>query len=198
MTWIIFAGIILYYLYSAYKNEQKKNEPQNRSLNKPVNKTDNQYDKPKTFQEILQEIEASMQGKPVQKPVEINKPYKNEIKKKPVIYKPKLDEDSIENQEILLDSVEDGDYRPQKTGYIDNYIDNYKDDYVDNYVNLQDKMDMAKNLEGDEGGKRIAHVNVEDYNPLKVDTKPKFIILNGKKLSPRDLFLANMILEKRF
>lgn len=197
MQWIIFGGIILYYLYSAFQTEQKKNATQNKNLNNFPKDTDSQMDKPKTFQDILKEIEDAMEGKTLQKPIEVNKPYKNLEKKKTVIYTPKLDEDSIENQELLLDSVEDGDYKPQKTGYVNNYQDNYKYDYVDNYVSLQDKIDSIKNLEGDEGGKRIAHVNVEDYNPLKKDKKPKFINLNGKQLSPRDLFLAHMILEKK-
>ena len=169
MQWIIFGGIILYYLYSAFQTEQKKNATQNKNLNNFPKDTDSQMDKPKTFQDILKEIEDAMEGKTLQKPIEVNKPYKNLEKKKTVIYEPKLDD----------------------------YQDNYKYDYVDNYVSLQDKIDSIKNLEGDEGGKRIAHVNVEDYNPLKKDKKPKFINLNGKQLSPRDLFLAHMILEKK-
>lgn len=197
MQWIIFAGIILYYLYNAFQTEQKKNATQNKNLNNPTKGFDNQSNNQKSFQDILREIEDAMQGKTLQTPTEINKTYQKQVAAKRVIYEPKLDEDSIENDEVLLESVESNDYKPQKAGYIDNYVDNYKDDYVDNYVNLQDKMDLAKNLEGDEGGKRIAHVSVDDYNPLKKDAKPKFVILNGKKLSPRDLFIATMILEKR-
>lgn len=197
MQWIIFGGIILYYLYSAYQNEQKKNATQNKNLKIPAKSTESQLNKEKTFQDILKEIEDAMQGKTMQQPIEINKPYRKDTQKKQVIYQPKLDEDSIENQQVVVESVESVDYKPQTTGYVDNYVNNYKDDYVDNYVNLQDKVDMAKNKDAEGGNIRIAQVNVEDYNPLKKDKKPKFINLNGKKLSPRDLFLANMILEKK-
>ena len=69
MQWIIFGGIILYYLYSAFQTEQKKNATQNKNLNNFPKDTDSQMDKPKTFQDILKEIEDAMEGKTLQKPI---------------------------------------------------------------------------------------------------------------------------------
>jgi hypothetical protein len=188
-----------FYLYNAYQKEQEnnKNKPTNakKPYPNPSKLPEIQVNKEKTFQDILAELEAGLYGKSE----ELELP-KAEISDNSLNYKSTRDEINIKNKNTDLESIEDANYEEKRVGYvnqyIDNYKDNYKDNYEDNYINLQDKIDSieAKDVTSKS---RIKQVNIEDYNPLETKKVEKFIKLNNKKISAKDLFLAQMILEKK-
>jgi len=101
------------------------------------------------------------------------KPYAQQQKR--TIYESKQDEDSIENETMYMESVEDGT--------------------VDKYSNLGNYKSDISSIETMET--RIEAVDVEGFEKQQ-PKPPKFMILNKKKMNAKYLFTAQIILERKF
>lgn len=178
MKWIIFLGLIGYYLYKAYLEAAKKQAEQGNLPEKTGKKSFNPPKKQKSFEDILKDLEDALEGKTTPPQTQTTakqefKPYTQQQKR--AIYETKQDEDSIENETMYMESVEDGT--------------------IEKYSNLSNYKSDVSSIESMET--RIEAVDVEGFEKQQ-PKPPKFMILNKKKMNAKDLFTAQIILERKF
>jgi hypothetical protein len=178
MKWIIFLGLIGYYLYKAYLDAAKKQAQEGNLPEKSGRNNSPSPKKQKSFEDILKDLEDALEGKttppqPQTTAKQEFKPYAQQQKR--TIYESKRDEDSIENETMYMESVEDGT--------------------IDKYSNLGNYKSDVSSIESMET--RIEAVDVEGFEKQQ-PKPPKFMMLNKKKMNAKDLFTAQIILEKKF
>lgn len=178
MKWIIFLGLIGYYLYKAYLDAAKKQAQEGNLPGKSGRNNSPSPKKQKSFEDILKDLEDALEGKttppqPQTTAKQEFKPYTQQQKR--TIYESKRDEDSIENETMYMESVEDGT--------------------IDKYSNLGNYKSDVSSIESMET--RIEAVDVEGFEKQQ-PKPPKFMMLNKKKMNAKDLFTAQIILERKF
>jgi hypothetical protein len=170
MEWIFFIGAVIYYLYKAYQQEAQKNV--NKPLtpvNKPVRPGQaSTKPAPKTLEEVWQELKEAANQQEMQPEVEVI----DRVPEKPVEKKiTSIEYDTMfGREEKELKSIE----------------------YDDSLFRTGENLDK---IPFEEGGTRPIP-NQETEPPLK-PREPKYFKIRGKKMSPKDTFVASIIWERK-